>query len=222
MKSITIRYKNKKIRIDTLILTYPGFVINLIYGLGNGVLGVLTNSLWLITLSAYYIILSIMRFSVLLCQRRGMGEIPGGEIFIKRFSGLMLIVLDFALIGTVYLTVNRDVSRSYHKIIMIAIATYTFIKAGFATVNLLKCKKQNSPVLTTLRHISFADAAVSVFSLQRSMLVSFEGMAIAETRIMNALTGTGVCILTAVLGVSLIVKKDACFKSGNDVGVNGE
>lgn len=208
MKSNIKRLKKKISGIDTLLLTYPGFVINLVYGLGNGTLGVMTNSLRLITLSAYYIILSIMRFSVLLCQRHGMEEVPNGETFIRRFSGFMLLVLDIALIGTVYLTVSYDVSRAYHKHVMIAVATYTFVKAGFAAVNLFKSKKQNSPVIATLRHISFADAATSIFSLQSSMLVSFESMTNANIGLLNTLTGSAVCLLTAVLGINLIIKHD--------------
>ena len=45
---------------------------------------------------------------------------------------------------------------------------------------------------------------VSVFSLQRSMLVSFEGMAPADIQLFNILTGSAVCITVFVLGLNLV------------------
>ena len=63
-----------------------------------------------------------------------------------------------------------------------------------------------------LRNISFATALVSIFSLQRSMLVTFEGMTDSQIVLMNALTGTGVCILVFLLGLNLVRKKKLFFK----------
>ena len=43
-----------------------GFGLNLAYALYHGVVGMMSASLWLLLLSAYYIILSVMRFSAVL------------------------------------------------------------------------------------------------------------------------------------------------------------
>lgn len=47
------------------------------------------------------------------------------------------------------------------------------------------------------------------------MLVSFEGMSEAEILLMNALTGTGVCIIVFLLGLNLVVKRTLIFKELN-------
>ena len=60
------------------------------------------------------------------------------------------------------------------------------------------------PFVKTLRNISLASAAVSVFSLQRSMLVSFEGMSAENIVVMNGLTGTAIYLLVFILGINLI------------------
>ena len=60
--------------------------------------------------------------------------------------------------------------------------------------------------MITLRNISFAAAFVSIFSLQRSMLVSFAGMTEMEIRIMNVATGSAVCIIVFLLGLNLVKK----------------
>ena len=120
------------------------------------------------------------------------------------FSGVMLMCLSIVLSGTVILTIRQDIGTKFHEIIMITIATYTFTKLVFAIINLCKSKKLNFPIIKSLRNISLADAAVSIFSLQRSMLTSFEGMEIADIRLFNALTGTAVCIIVLILGINLL------------------
>jgi hypothetical protein len=87
---------------------------------------------------------------------------------------------------------------------MITIATYTFTKITIAILGMIKVRRSASPVLKTLRNISLADACVSVYTMQRSMLVTFPGMAAAEIRLLNILTGAAVWIVVVLLGVNLI------------------
>ena len=159
-------------------------------------MGLLTSSWWLLTLGSYYLVLSIVRFVVL----RSKSE----ERFIAKFTGWMLILLSIPLVGTVILSVVRDRGHERHMIVMIALATYAFTKITLATINLIKARRSTSATLITLRNISFADAFVSIFALQRSMLVSFEGMTEAEIVIMNATLGSAVCVIVFLLGVNLM------------------
>lgn len=57
-----------------------------------------------------------------------------------------------------------------------------------------------------LNGIRCAEAAASVLTLQRSMLVSFGAMPPETRRMMNALTGAGVCLFVLLAGVCLILK----------------
>ncbi len=174
-------------------------IMNVAFGAYHLVFGVLSNSWWLLTLGTYYLILSIVRFAVL--------QTKGKERFITKFAGWMLMALSIPLAGTVILSVMRDRGRQFHMIVMIAIAVYAFTKITLATINLVKSRRSTSATLITLRNISFADALVSIFALQRSMLVSFEGMAESEILIMNATLGSAVCIVVFLLGLNLIRNK---------------
>ena len=69
---------------------------------------------------------------------------------------------------------------------------------------MVKAKRSASTVLKTLRNISLADACVSIYTMQRSMLVSFPGMEEAEILLMNIFTGTAVWIAVLLLGINLI------------------
>lgn len=192
--------ENKRYRIISFAIC--GFSVNLLYALYNGALGMMTRSMWFISLCAYYIILSSMRFGVVMQDRRNIST----ENFITRFCGIMLIVLSFVLSGSVYLSLAADVAVKHQEIIMITIAAYTFYKVVLAIVNTVKVRKENSLLLSTIRNIGCADAAVSILSLQRSMLVSFGHMGHGKITMMNALTGACVFILIIILGIVMIVK----------------
>ena len=189
----------------TLNLALASLTFNIAFAIYHLVLGLVTGSWWLFTLGSYYLVLSIVHFVVLRSK--------SGERFIARFTGWMLILLSIPLVGTVILSVVRDRGHERHMIVMIAMAAYAFTKITLATIKLIKARRSTSATLITLRNISFADAFASIFALQRSMLVSFEGMTEAEIVIMNATIGSAVCVIVLLLGLNLIRNKKILFKS---------
>ena len=180
----------------TLKFALASLVFNIAFATYHLVMGLITNSWWLLTLGSYYLVLSIVRFVVLSSKSK--------ERFITGFTGWMLIILSIPLVGTVILSVVQDRGHELHMIVMIAMATYAFTKITLATIKLIKARRSASATLITLRNISFADAFVSIFALQRSMLVSFEGMSEAEIVIMNAALGSAVCMVCFLLGLMLL------------------
>ncbi len=174
---------------------------NALYAVANCAVGFITHSWWFITIGAYYTVLATTRFSILQIAKKSNGDTAN---FAKRITGILLLVLSFCLVGVNILSAMKERGTQFHEIIMIAIATYTFTKITVAIIGLVKSKQSASPSLLTLRNISFADAVVSVYSLQRSMLVSFPGMAPNEIQIFNILTGTAAWLIVLLLGINLI------------------
>ena len=191
----------------TLKLALASLSFNIAFATYHLAMGLITRSWWLLTLGSYYLILSIVRFVVLRSKSK--------ERFIAKFTGWMLIILSIPLAGTVILSVVRDRGYELHMIVMIAMAAYAFTKITLATIKLIKARRSKSATLITLRNISFADAFVSIFALQRSMLVSFEGMTEAEIVIMNATLGSAVCVIVFLLGMNLLRSKKLLFKALN-------
>ena len=192
----------------TLKFALASLTFNIAFATYHLVMGLVTRSWWLLTLGSYYLVLSIVRFVVIRSK--------SGERFIAKFTGGMLILLSIPLAGTVILSVVRDRGHERHMIVMIAMAAYAFTKITLATIKLVKARHGTSATLITLRNISFADAFVSIFALQRSMLVSFEGMRESEIVIMNATLGSAVCVMVFLLGVNLLRNKKALFKTLDD------
>ena len=189
----------------TLKLALASLSFNIAFATYHLAMGLITRSWWLLTLGSYYLVLSIVRFVVLRSKSK--------ERFIAKFTGGMLIILSIPLAGTVILSVVRDRGYELHMIVMIAMAAYAFTKITLATIKLIKARRSTSAKLITLRNISFSDAFVSIFALQRSMLVSFEGMTEAEIVIMNATLGSAVCVIVFLLGLNLVRNRKILFKS---------
>ena len=182
----------------TLRLALFSLLCNLVFAGYHLAVGLMSGSWWLLTLGSYYLILSIVRFAVL----RG----GWSDRFMTRFTGRMLMALSLPLLGTVILSVVRDRGHKFHMIVMIAMAAYAFTKITLATINLVKSRRNACASISALRSISLADAFVSIFALQRSMLVSFDGMTEGEILIMNAVFGSAVCVTVFLLGLNLARK----------------
>ena len=192
----------------TLKIALASLVFNMAFATYHLVMGLVTSSWWLLMLGSYYLILSTVRFAVLRSKSK--------ERFIAKFTGWMLILLSIPLAGTVILSIVRDRGHELHMIVMIAMAAYAFTKITLATIKLIKARRSTSATIITLRNISFADAFVSIFALQRSMLVSFEGMTETEIVIMNAALGSAVCVIVVLLGINLLRSKKALCKTLDD------
>ena len=191
----------------TLRSALISLIFNIAYSVYYAALGAITSSWWLLVLGFYYYVLSTVRFIVIRTKKN--------EPLLAKFTGVMLIIMSLSLVGVVVLSLVRDRGHKFHIIVMITIAAYSFAKIALAIVKLVKSRHSNSRKTIALRNISLASAFVSIFSLQRSMLVSFEGMSEAEILLMNALTGTGVCIIVFLLGLNLVVKRTLIFKELN-------
>ena len=180
-------------------------VLNVVFAVYHLALGLVTSSWWLLTLGSYYLVLSLVRFVVLRSKST--------ERFIAGFTGWMLILLSVPLVGTVILSVVRDRGHEHHMIVMIAMAAYAFTKITLATIKLIKARRSISAALIALRNVAFADAFASIFALQRSMLVSFDGMNETEIVIMNAALGSAVCVTVFLLGLNLLRNRKMLFRN---------
>lgn len=183
-------------------------LLNAIFSAYHVIFGITTHSWWMFTIGIYYAILSVVRFVVFQTKKH--------NGFVTKFSGVMLMLLSLPLVGTVILAVIHDRGIEMHRIVMIAMAAYSFTKITLAIINLVNSRKSTSVKFIALRSISLSDACVSIFALQRSMLVSFDGMSEPEIRIMNVATGSAVCIIVFLFGLNLTKSKKAIFNTLNN------
>lgn len=192
-----------------ILSTMPTFIINVAYTVYNGVLGVMHQSEWFITMAVYYSLLGIMRYHAVHTGRKisrmeDQSLVKKKELSVIKTEGILLLLLNLALSGVVLLTIVQDTAKRYSEIMVITIAAYTFYKIITSVINMINVRKLQSPILITIRNISVADALVSVLTLQMTMLASFQGRSTMNINQMNAMTGMAACILISLLGISMI------------------
>lgn len=196
-------------RYRTVLFTSFSFLLNLFYAAGNGACAVISHSPWMGTFSAYYIFLSIMRYGIIQYDRKLSKEGAGGdlklqEIKVYRNTGILLLLITIALGGAVILLVNREGGKNYPGYMIFVVAMYTFYKAIISIVNIIRVRKMKSLLLMTIRNIGYADALVSVLSLQTAMFGTFGEDSNINPTLMNGITGVCVCMMILAIGVYMI------------------
>ena len=195
----------------TVFFAGCSLLINIAYACYNAYLGIANRAAWFITMSFYYILLGVMRYGAVRTEfkisKNMISDQRKMEYRLMRSNGIILLFLILALSGTIVLTCKQKHIIAYDTITMITIATYTFYKITMAITNVIKVRKNDSPLLTTIRNIGLADAAMSILPMQTSMIASFQKTSDGYMEMMTIFTGTGICILLMFLGVQMIFPK---------------
>ncbi len=204
----------------TLVFFTISLIINAAFAVFNAVMGIVTLSVWYGVMACYYIFLGALRVYLLRGNVKARA-LAGGDgralavykLKIYRLCGILLFALELALAGAVTLMVLYARPTNYSEIMAITSAAYTFYKVIFAIVNIIKVRRLRDPLLQSLRNINLTDAAVSLLSLQVTLVAVFSGEGSAEMNALNAVTGFAVCLLTIIMGIWMIASATRQLKN---------
>jgi len=192
----------------TLIFAMGSCVINFVYALYNGVLGMVIMSWWNISFGAYYLALSLMRGNILFYHyRKKKRNIPLEEekkleIKAYRGNGIMLVLLPVCLSVAIGFMARGEKSFHYFSFTIYIAAVYAFYKIIMSFVNIVRARKLDDFSIRGIRSVNVADSLVSILALQTALLANYSE---ANGGLYNAVTGGFVCVLTIALGVYIIV-----------------
>lgn len=190
------------------ISLYAGLGVNLLYVAVHAISGIAYRSEWFGVLAGYYLLLALLRFLLLQhVYRVGVGRQPATEWKRYRLCGVVLLGMNQALAMVVYLMVYKDNGFDYPGFLIYAMAAYAFYAVISAIVNMLKFKRQGSPVLSAAKAVSFVAALVSMLSLEAAMLAAFGSAEDASFRLlMISATGIAICAFVLVIAVYMIIR----------------
>lgn len=187
---------------------YQGLAVNLIYAGIKLFSGIYYRSIWFITLAVYYILLAIMRLS-LLTFVRGRGNPEKDKVLeLRRYRlcGIILLFMDWALLGIIILVVHQNSGFEYPGMLIYVMALYTFYATITAVINVVKFRKYKKPVLSAAKVINLTAALVSMLSLETAMLTQFGAADDPLFRqIMTASTGAAVSMIVLGMAVFMII-----------------
>lgn len=197
-------------RYRTIVVAVGGLFFNILFAIVNGFFAIMYSSAWLGSLSAYYLVLSFMRFGVVEYiemprTRKKIKDVDFKELSVYHKVGFMFILMTIALVGMLIMMIIAEQSKTYPSFVIYVIALYTFIKVGLSIYHIIKAKNSNSYLVKTLRNISHADALVSLVSLQVTMIITFGGIDdYRKMLVLNILSGTVVLGVILIMGIIMI------------------
>ena len=173
-------------------------------------LGVYHGSVWFFAFAAYYALLFLMRFALLrTLKRKKQREELLPELRTARLCGVCLLVVTPALAVIVLYIVFQGRAFSYHPIVTIAMAAYTFTSATIAVIGLVSCRKYKRPAFLASKVINTCACAVSLLTLENAMLSAFgEESDEAFLPVLTSVTGIAVFALLIVCALYLILSSN--------------
>jgi len=218
-KSRLLRRIVKDYPFRTVILACGSILMTACYTAFNALIAALEISVWYGTLAVYYGTLVLLRGTVLIrksiSRRRRLpqwlSERRDAESY--RLCGVFLILLALVFAVALIQVVEEDRLFSYSHISVYVAAIYTGIKIMFAIGNLFKAKRQENLSVQAIRSINFADALVSVLSLQVAALYFLDiGDAALDAKLMNSIAGNAVYLAILYMGISMILRGNKLLK----------
>ncbi len=195
---------------------FSTFALNIIFAVFQLVLGIDHGSFWYYSLAAYYACLACLRISLFkYTGKRLAGEDMRTELIKYRICGWVFLFMNLAITLIIFFMIYFGRTFNHHEITTIAIAAYTFTALTLAIINAIRYKKYNSPVYSAARAISLAAAAVSILTLESTMLTTFGGedLTAKSRRLMLALTGAAVSAF--IIGMAIYIIYTSTKKSEN-------
>lgn len=186
---------------------YAGLSVNLLYTLIKASAGIIYHSLWFGALAVYYLMLTLMRFTLARqIGRSAAGAERLGEWRRYRLCGSLLLVMDQALAVVVLLVVRQDYAFHYPGHLVYAMAAYAFYALTMAIINITRRREQLSPAIAAAKALSLVSALVSMLSLETALLAQFSTQEDERfRRIMLGTSGGAVCIIVLTLAIYMLI-----------------
>lgn len=202
------------------ISLYISLFINIAYAIFNFCIGYLNKSYWFGAIGVYYFVLSVIRFLLLrnVSQATQKPSIERKEYELKVYRGIgvLMFLVNIAMSGMAIQMIWQNKNTSHSEIMTIATAAFTFYTMTIAVINLQKYRKTEQPILSAAKMLNFACALMAMFTMQSSMIASFDESDDGFRQVMNIITGTVVLLLVFGLAVYMIRRGNKMLKENNN------
>lgn len=196
---------------QTMTGAAASFGITAAFAVYHGYLGLRYGSVWHGSIGGFYLLLMAIRGSILLTEQRNRKRPEAKRALCRRsaflLSGMLLLVLDLALMVPVALMVTLDRPVRMGMIPAIAVAAYTTWKITMASIHIRRQKQNPSGnlLVTELRTVNFIDALVAVLTLQNT-LIMVNGSEKGEMLPLTAASSAVIYAVIVAITVRMLVK----------------
>lgn len=206
------KYTNRLItdkQLKNNINLFSGTFFNIIYGIFKFITGFIYHSIWFGATGIYYLVLGFMKFA--LTKHVIKKSDKNKQLTQYRNTGILMLFLNVTMVGMIVLMIKNGESAIYPGFIIYAQAAYTFYILTFAIINIIKYRKDHSPIVAASKSINLAASIMSLFILQVAMINEFGGDDSFKS-IINTITGSVTSFITIGIAIFMIINS----KKNND------
>lgn len=189
---------------------YFSTTLNVGYSIFNFCVGVYYGSVWFITFAIYYLLLFIMRLS-LVHNIKEFGVNKLQEYKKLKRCGIVLLLLNIVLVGIIILIIHNNQEITYAGSIIYIVALYDFYLIIVAIINAINYRKNASPVLQASKFINLTVAMVAMISLEVAMISKFSDDSSLKMTMTGAL-GFVVCLINFLISLYMIINASKNMK----------
>ncbi|CDC75283.1 putative uncharacterized protein [Candidatus Colimorpha enterica] len=188
---------------------YQGMTVNFLYVLFRIVVGIRYTSMWFISMAVYYLVLAVLRLSLILSYRQ---KVNIDELRCYRRTAWLIFLLNIPMGGMITLMVLTNSGYSYPGYVIYLSAMYTFYTMVTSVINLVRFRRLGSPILSAAKVLNFIAALMSILGLQTAMIAQFSVESDSFRKTMNAITG-GVIWLCVILTAVYMLRRSRKMQS---------
>lgn len=185
-------------------------IVSVFFALYNAFLGIAHRSPWNGSIAVYYILLSIIRGTIIFTEHK-LHRIPTADEKYRRkvtflFSSALMVVMNTALIVPLTMMVKMEKPGRFGLIPVLIMSVYTAYKIIAASINFRRRRTSAHLFVRELRSISLMDALLSIATLQNALIV-YEGAEHSRHMlILSAIVCAFLLIMMIAISIQNLVK----------------
>lgn len=153
------------------LLLFLSIVFNVAYSIFLFAVGQIYSSKWFLVISIYYVLLAIVR--IFIYFQISLRKELISKIKTMRVCGCFILSINLVFSTMMFILIYGNKYIAHHEIVVITLATYTFVSLTMAIINSIKYLRKNDYLHSCVKIISLISASISIVTLTNIMLSTF-------------------------------------------------
>ncbi len=205
-------YKEQEILITKFNLAVATF-FHFIYGILKLGTGIYYMSWWFIIFAVYYLVLCLMKLSIVKDIKNEIGQNLNNEYKKLKLTGIILLFLNLILSGMIILIIKQNQEITYAGFIIYLVAIYDFYLIITAIINVIKYRKDKRPILAASKCVNLTVAMISMISLEVAMVSQFGTNDSEFKMITTSIMGFVACLINTAMSIFMIIRANEKLKN---------
>lgn len=185
LRFVSSYFENSEVRFNVGVLF--GLVFNVGYIVFNLLLGIMTENVWYVSVSAYYTLVVVLKYMLIGNSQENSGQISA------RTVGALMAILCLPMSGIIIYTAVTNADHASAGAPIVVFALYAALGILRALYGIFLSKHKEKSEYRTAQLIRLSLAFISLFNFQTS-LFSFISISDRAATVLNVITGGAISL----------------------------